>query len=138
MALSLKFYSDSGLTTEITTVTINQLADGSTGNVDKVIYLGSTVATSTFEATSDPGVDDIEVSIADSSPGSGVEASNIKLASSSGGLDSAVAGDPLVIGTSLDGGVPNAVPIYIRSDTPALAASSTEITLETNNITETL
>lgn len=138
MATSLKFFSDSGLTTEITSVTINQLADGSTGNVDKLVYLGSNEDSSTFEATSDPGVDDIEISIEDASPGSGVNASNIKLASTLGGLDTATAGDPLVIGSSLDGGVANAEPVYIRSDTPALASSSTEITLETNDITETL
>lgn len=138
MATSLKFFSDSGLTTEITSVTINQLADGTTGNVDKLVYLGSNEDASTFEATSDPGVDDIEISIEDSAPGSGVNASNIKLALSSGGLDTATAGDPLSLGTSLDGGVANATPVYIRSDTPALASSSTEITLETNDITETL
>jgi hypothetical protein len=138
MAVSLKFYEDSSLTTEITSVTINQLADGSTGDVNKLVYLGSTVDTSTFEATSDPGVDQIEITIEDASPGSGVQASNIKLALSSGGLDSATAGDPLDVGTSIDGGVANAVPIYIRSDTPAISNSSTEITLETNDITETL
>lgn len=138
MATSLKFFSDSGLTTEITSVTINQLADGTTGNVDKLVYLGSNEAASTFEATSDPGVDDIEISIEDSDPGNGIEDSNIKLALSLGGLDSATAGDPLSLGTSLDGGVANATPVYIRSDTPVLASSSTEITLETNDITETL
>lgn len=138
MAVSLKFYEDSSLTTEITSVTINQLADGSTGDVNKLVYLGSTVDTSTFEATSDPGVDQIEITIEDSSPGGGVQASNIKLALSSGGLDTATAGDTLDVGTSIDGGVANAVPIYIRSDTPAISNSSTEITLETNDITETL
>lgn len=138
MATSLKFYADAGLTEEITELTIAQLADGSTGNIDKLVYLGSTTVSSVFNATSDPGADEIEVSIEDSSPGEGVVASNIKLALSSGALTAATAGAPLSLGVEIDGGVANAIPIYIRSDTPAIAASDDSITLETNDITETL
>lgn len=38
----------------------------------------------------------------------------IKLASTSGGLDTAVAGDPLILDTTVDSGVANALPVYIR------------------------
>lgn len=137
MATSLKYYSDSGLTTEVTTETINQLADGTTGNIDKLVYLGSTDAGATFQANSDPGVDQIEASIVDANVSSGVEASNIKLAATLLGLDSAVAGDPLNLGVTISGGVAGAVEVYIRSDTPVLASSNSDITIETNEIVET-
>lgn len=138
MTTSLKFYSDSSLTTEVTTETIDQLADGTTGDIDKLVYLGSTNAAATFQANSDPGVDQITANIVDANSGSGVEVSNIKLALSSGGLAAAVAGDPLNVGLTINGGVAGAVPIYIRSDTPALAASDTDITIETNVVKETV
>jgi len=138
MATSLKFYTDATLTTEVTTLTIDQVADGSTPDVDKVVYLGSTDAAATFEANSNPSVDQIEASIVDANPVSGVEPSNIKLALSQGALGAAVAGDPLDLGTSISGGVGNDVPIYIRSDTPVLASTNTDITIETNEILETI
>lgn len=138
MATSLKFYIDAGLTVELSQLIINQLADGSTGNVDNIVYLGSTLINSVFEATSDPGVDDILVNILDANPAAGVEVENIKLALSSGGLATAVAGDPLNLGPEILGGIANAIPIYVRSDTPAIATSNTDITLETNDLTETL
>ena len=138
MATSLKFYTDAALTTELTTLDIDQLPDGSSPDVDKVVYLGSVTATSVFKATSDPGVDQISVGIVDANVASGIEATNIKLALTSGGLAGAVAGANLDVGTQINGGVGNAVAVYVRSDTPVLAVTDTDITLETNNITETL
>lgn len=137
MATSLKFYTDATLTTEVTTITINQLADGTTPNVDKVVYLGSVDGAAIFQANSNPGVAQIAASIVDAAPASGIEASNIKLALSLLGLDSAIAGDPVNLGVTLNGGVANNVPLYIRSDTPVLASTNTDITVETNEIVET-
>jgi len=137
MTTSLKFYTDATLATELTELVIDQLADGSTGDVDKVVYLGSTVAVGQFQATSNAGVDDITASIVDASPASGVEASDIKLALSLGGLDSAIAGDPLDLGVTLLGGVANATEIFIRSATPVIASTNTDITIETNEVIET-
>lgn len=138
MTTSLKFYADAGLTQEITQLIIPQLADGSTSDVDNVVYLGSTVTSSDFQATSDPGVDNIVVSINDSDPGNGVETTNIKLALSAGALGAATAGAALSVGVLIEGGTANAVAIHVRSDTPALASSDTAISLATNNVTEIL
>lgn len=138
MATSLNFYTDSALSTELTTLDIPQLPDGLSPDIDNVIYLGSTLSGSIFQATTDPGVDQIVIAIIDANIGSGIEASNIKIALTSGGLDSATAGASLNVGTSINGGTGSAVALYIRSDTPVLASTDTDITLETNDITETL
>jgi len=137
MATDLIFYSDASLTTPVTNLTINQLADGTTGDVDKLVYLGDPVGGSTYQANSDPGNDPITVNIVDAFPAQDVEASNIKLALTSGGLGSAVAGDPLSLGVTLTSGVGNLVEVYIRSDTPILAASNSDITIETNELIQT-
>jgi len=64
MAFTFKFYSDSGLTAELTNLISRQLADGSSAANDYIVYLGSTQANRKARASSDPGVDQITVSIA--------------------------------------------------------------------------
>jgi len=141
MATTLKFYTDSGLTNELVgNVIIPQNQDGSTGDVDGVLYLGSVASNKTFQADSDPGVDQIAVSIADSNVAVGVspEASDIKLATSNGGLAAAVAGDPLNVGLTLTSGAGNKVEVHFRQITPtAPIGTYTEISLDTNVIRET-
>ncbi|AZZ92741.1 hypothetical protein EUZ85_19245 [Hahella sp. KA22] len=138
MSVTLKAYADAALTTELSQLSVNQKADGSTGPVDVVFYLGSVASNSIFEATSDPGVDDIVLSIADANPGLGHEASEVKLALSSAGLDTAVAGAPLSIGSSVSSGVPNAIPVHCRiEDTTGTVGLSTELSLQTNELQET-
>ena len=137
MTVSLTFYSDSGLTTFATSITALQASDGSAAAEDRVVYLGSTVSGNKFRATSDPGVDQIVLSIVDAASGSGVEATHVKLATTSGGLGSALGGQALALGTQLLSGVANAQPIYVRIDTPALAVGVySEITLSLNGVTE--
>lgn len=63
MAFSFKFYSDAGLSAEITTLQATQLADGSSppsGN-DQLFYIGSTESGMKARASSNPGTDPIEV-----------------------------------------------------------------------------
>ena len=139
MALTLQFYTDSGLTTPLSgPLTVTQAADGSTDPVDNVLYLGSTTASRKFQATSSPGVDQITISIADSASGTGHPASEVKLASTLIGLDSATGGAALSLGTEILSGVGNAKAIYIRvDDTTGVVGTSTELSLNTNNLTET-
>jgi len=88
---------------------------GETFPIDSVIYFGSTDTGRKVQADSDPGVDNLVVNLVDAAAGSGVETTDFKLATTSGGLDSAVAGDPLDLGvTQLVGGVGNAVAIHVR------------------------
>jgi len=140
MAISFKFYHDSALTQEITSInplTATQDTAGLLGAVDKTIYLGSTVTGNKAEANSDPGVDAIVVSVVDANGATGAPTTEFKLALSSGGLSSATAGAALTLSTSITSGVANAVPIYTRRDSAlAVAGSYTDITLETNTLFE--
>lgn len=137
MTVSLQFYSDSGLTTPLSTLSVSQASDGSAAAVDSVIYLGSTASGMQFRADSYAGVDPIVLSISDSASGSGVEATHVKLATSSGGLSTAVAGQPLSLGTQILSGTANAVEIHVRVDTPALAvAVYTDVSLALNTVRE--
>lgn len=63
MAFTFKFYSDAGLSAEITSVASTQLADGTSppSENDQVFYIGSTETGMKARATSDPGTDPIEV-----------------------------------------------------------------------------
>jgi len=141
MATSFAFYHDSALT---------QIIDGAspltathdTANllppVDTVIYLGSTNAANKAQADSNPGVDPIVVSVVDADPATGSPATEFKLALTSGGLDTAVAGDPLTLSTVINGGAANAVPIYTRRTSAiGVAGSYTDLSLQTNTLLET-
>ena len=141
MTISFKFYHDAALTSEITSgnpLTATQETSGALGAVDKTIYFGSTVTGNQAEASSDPGVDAITVSIVDADAGTGAPATEFKLALSAGALDSATAGAALSLPVTVESGVANAVPIYTRR-TSALAAAGVyaDVSLQTNNLDET-
>lgn len=174
--------------------------DLSDGSQDFVIYLGSTDDTLVLYAASDPGNDDIVISIVDILPeweattaysvgdrvqpvgGNGYvyectvagtsdsseptwpvppsgygttvtddgvtwalqkpqnETTEIKIATSSAGLDSAVAGASLNLGPSIDGGVDNKVEIHGRVTNTVTLRSTTvgnaEIALQINDADE--
>lgn len=66
------------------------------------------------------------------------ESTEIKLALSSGGLASAVAGASLVLGTEIEGGSANALPIYLRiDDATAVLGSVSELQLIVADVEET-
>lgn len=139
---TFKFYTDSGLTTEHTgNLVASHDVDQLSGDVDQVLYFGSVAASKTLQAVSNPGVDQITLSLADSnvSPGNGPETTDYKLALTALGLDSAVAGDPLDIGTTLNSGVGNAVQVHIRRsppDTTGVTGVFTECSFATNSVQE--
>jgi len=132
---SWNFYHDSALTNLVEAgdpIFATQISDGSSDPVDVLVYFGSPETEDAFilQATSDPGVDPIIVEIADSGAMTGAPATEFKLALSSGGLTSAVAGDPLELGTELSSGVANAVPVYTRRDSALTAvAAYTDLSL---------
>lgn len=168
-------YTDSGLTTLFTgTLSFTHYTDLSDGNQDTVLYLGSTNSTRQLEANSNPGVDNIVLSITENVdawqastayslndrveptsangyvykcttagssasspeptwPTSGIgsstvadgtvvwrletakhEDTEIKLATTSGGLAGATAGASLSLGTTISGGTGNAQEVHIR------------------------
>jgi|WetSurSiteA1Bulk_404760.scaffolds.fasta_scaffold21253_2 hypothetical protein len=129
---TFKFYSDINLTTAIT----GNVAIGE-GSVVNVFYLGSTDSTKKLQDSTNPGVTPMEVSIVDANPGSGPTTAWVKLALSSGGLSSAVAGDPLVIGTTVLGGNANCLPIWVQIDNSLSgSSSSTDLSIQITDVKE--
>lgn len=137
MAITFKFYSDAALTTEITAPLAFSQTEPTPTPEDKLIYFGSVASGKTIEATSDPGVDQIAVSIVDSASGSGSPATDVKLSLTLGGLATATAGAPLNLGTQVLSGTANAKSIYIRVlDSTGVVGTNTDLSLQTNNVTE--
>jgi hypothetical protein len=114
--MAFDFFTDAALSAPITSNSRLKLVagkDGSSGNVDRVIYFGSPDIGRTIVAASDPGVDNITISVEDADANSGQPNTALKLALSANGL--AAGGPTISLGvTELTSGVANAVPIYIR------------------------
>ncbi|MCK9386124.1 MAG: hypothetical protein M0Q15_16055 [Nevskia sp.] len=143
MSTSFKFFHDAALTQEITAdplvnpLTASQYTDGSLGAVDKLIYFGSAATGMKAQLTADPGVGAIVVSIVDADGGTGAPDSEFKLALSSGGLATAVAGAALTLSHTINSEVANAIPIYTRRASALTSAGSyTDLTLQTQDLTE--
>lgn len=141
MATTFKFYHDSALSSEVTAanpVEITALHPGGAAT-DVQLWIGSTETDTQAQATSDPGVDDIEISIADSDGGGAGNATTAcKLATGQAGLAAAVAGAALAIGPTLTSGVANAVTFWLRiTNAQATVGVYTDLSLETNDLTET-
>jgi hypothetical protein len=134
MAGTFKFYTDAGLVTALST---SLKASGA--STDFRIWFGSAETEDAYkvEADSDPGVDQIEISITDSAPSTGHAASAVKLALTEGGLATATGGAALDIGTSVNSGAANAVEVWVRvADAVGSLATSTELGLTTNTLIE--
>lgn len=110
--MSFGFFADAGLT-----VPLSSLRHYSTQVGDRLVYFGSADADRQLQDAANPGVANVQVTVADSASGSGLAASAIKLASTSGGLTSATGGAALSLGATVTSGVANAKPVHIRIDT---------------------
>lgn len=130
MALIDHVYLDAGLTDQFddSTDTLDCFAiDGETG--DGSFWVGSDDSGIKIQEATDPGVNNLTLTIADSGSGTGVDELDIKLALSQAGLDSAVAGDPLSLGATITGGAGNAVRVWYRWDNSVGSGTYTEISL---------
>jgi catabolite regulation protein CreA len=137
MTLSLKAFSDAALSGVLPSLNVLQKTDGTTGPVDIVFYLGSNAVGKKIEASSNPGVDNIVLSVVDASTGAGQAVGAVKLATSSAGLDSAIAGDPLTLSTSILSGSADAVVVYARLlATDLTAGTYADLSLQTNPLVE--
>lgn len=100
------------------------------GEGDGVFYVGDPDDTIKIQADSNPGIDQIAVSITDSAPGSGVEQNHVRLAQTQDGLAGATPGASLNIGTTINGGVINAVPVWYRWANSSGGGTYTDLTLD--------
>jgi len=116
------FFEDSGLSVPFAGITAMQASDGSSAAVDRQVWLGVTDTDRAYYAASDPGTDDIVVSIIDAASGASLLPSSLRLAFDAGGLDTATPGASLAIGTDVQPGSVNAVSFMIRIDTAAFAS----------------
>ena len=136
MTATFGLYTNAALTIPFTPPLVaNQNADGSTGPQDFVLYLGSTATGRTLHAQSNPGVDQITLTVVDAAPSTGEPATVVKLATTQGGLGSG--GQTLNLGTAVSSGVGNALPIWVRiTDSLHVVGSYTDLSLYTNNLQE--
>lgn len=115
MALIDHVYLDAGLTNQFDDATDTLGASAiNTGSGDGVFWVGIPATDTKLQAASDPGIDQIVVSIVDDDALTGVDATDIKLALSSAGLDSATGGTALNLGATILGGSANAVRVNYR------------------------
>lgn len=125
------FHDDAGLTApSVTPLTFTfQLG---TDPPDKVRYFGAPSQLPALKAMEkyDPGVNQLQVVVADISPGSGHETTAVTL-SDSEDFTGKVPGDPLVLGTEVLDGVAGAKPVYVRfRDATGVQGNSVEISLK--------
>lgn len=135
---AFNLYTDAALTIPFGgTLTWDQQSDGSTGAVDKVLYLGCPTAGLTLQAASAPGTAQITVSIADLNAGDGEPTTSIKLALTQGGLSGATGGAPLNLGTAITGLAANAKAIWMRFQAANLTLGTRNLfTVATNSLQE--
>lgn len=135
---SFGFFSDPGLTTPFAgSLDFAQSSDGSTGAVVKTLYFGSAASGRVVRAASNPGVDSIVLSIVDSTPAGGSPASDVTI-----GFEetffSRLPGLPLSLGTVINSGVGNAVPIFVRvQDSTGVLGINTDVSLAMTTLEET-
>lgn len=132
MSLTYAFWADAGMTVP-NAAGATLTAGGSP--TDRIVYFGSPVAGKTLRAASAPGTDPVQITIADAAGGTGIAASALKLALSAAGLNTAVAGAALSIGTTVNSG--SAVAIYVRTTQGSLGVGLYEdLSLTTNTVVE--
>lgn len=137
MAVTLNFYADAALEQPLASLTCEQDTDNLLPPVTTRIWVGSTAAGRQFQAASDPGVDQLTLSLVDANAGTGQPATAYKLALTEAGLAAAVAGAALDLGTTLLSGAANAVAVWIRGDDQVgVVGNYLDISLKFNTVQE--
>lgn len=139
MALTFKLHTDAALTSALAgNLVATQNADGSTPPVEFQLWLGSLgsagldTADRKLQADSDPGIDTIVISVLDASPGAGHEDTEIKLALTQAGLNTATPGAPLSVAANLVSGIVNAFEFWVAvDDATGQIGTSTELSVTT-------
>jgi hypothetical protein len=129
--MPFQFYTDAGLTNALTgNLEVN------TSPTTFHLWLGHTSTGKMVETATGPGVNNITVAVYDSATGSGHPTTDVKMATTTGGLGAGT--QSLTIGTALYGGTAGAYEFYAKvTDSLGGAGASTELTIETPNLVET-
>jgi len=138
--MAFAFYTDSSLTVPLAgNLVFEEPVDHSSTPDDIILYYGAPSSTpeTKVKASSDPGVDQIAVSITDSDVGNGHEAAEITLSADGTDWGTRTPGDPLDLGTEILSTPANAKQVHVRSrDDTDTQGNSTELGLTTNNLNE--
>lgn len=121
MAFDFALYdsADTSLTTPLgSTLSFVVSANAGASGQDKHFLFGSPTASTKCQMASNPGVDQIPISIIDSTPGSGHATTEVYLATTQVGLDSATGGASLNIGHTVTSGSANVVNVWVRYNPP--------------------
>lgn len=140
--MSLKLYADAACTTAVgASIAVAAFTDHSEGAQDFAFYLADVEAdagdTGLYEvvASSSPGVDAIVLIPADGNTGGGQQVSELKLATTALGLDSAVAGAALSLGSTITAGVSGAVQLHARfENTRSVVGVASDLSIGHNAI----
>ncbi len=112
-------------------------SDFSDNPQDTQFFLGSLGSSVKIEANSNPGVDNITISVADSDGGNNHETTEIKLATTQGGLTAATPGAALTVGTVVNSGAANDFEFWVRvTNAVATVGTITELSITTNALKE--
>lgn len=114
MAITFRFYTDPALTTPLDRPLYLFMSSAAGASGDGVLYLGSTVPGRVLQATAEPGVAVVSVSIDGGAGGLPVNA--VRLASSAAGLDSAVPGASLDLGVEIASQIAVAIHFRVTQD----------------------
>lgn len=135
MTITWKIYADAGLTIETDPVAFAH-AQGGAG-MDRLVYLGSNASAKRLDKASDPGTDAVELSLYNTTPGSGLDTTDFTLALSSGDLDTNTPGAALAMGVTLLSGIGDAVPVFIRAHSAEAIGAYSNIKLRLVGVVET-
>ena len=132
------FFTDTALTSAAPSpLQFSHNSDFSDNPQDTQLFLGSLGSSLKIEANSNPGVDNITISVADSDPGNNHEATEIKLATTQGGLAAATPGAALTVGTEVLSGAANDFEFWMRvTNAVATVETITELSVTTNSVRE--
>ncbi|MET0047468.1 MAG: hypothetical protein ABW066_06775 [Sedimenticola sp.] len=135
MSASQGFYTDAALTSVLSAnLQAEQQSDGSSGMQKFRLYIGNPDSGLKIETTTNPGVDQVSLTVEDVLPASGHEATEVVLALSELGLASATPGAALDLGTVINGGVGNAVEVWIGvTDATGTIGQDLSLTVELND-----
>jgi hypothetical protein len=137
MATTFKLFKDSGLTQEFIPGT-DFIGPVTNPPETFSIWLGSNTAANKAEADSDPGNDQITVSITDSDPGNNLEDSDVQLGTDAASAAVATGGASLDLGTVINGGVGNAQEIAVRVSYSGGLTSDQTVGIALNTLRESV
>jgi len=129
-------YTDATLTTLYDTETPLELAAADGSSADGVIYIGVPTANRKLQDATNPGTGQIQVSIADADGGTDPDDTDIRLATTSNGLDTATGGSTLDLGTEILSGAGNAIAVHMRFTNDGFIGNSTDISLFLSSMIE--